>query len=161
MIPTLQHLPHSFKQLLMMMTLTLLLGVTMGLGLVMTTTGGDPSGIRDHYQGDVFVEGQIPEHYPMPVQELLITTHNHILTFTFIFGFLAGVIQFSGRLTPRQKRFLSIEPFISIVVTFGSMWGIRFISNGFVFLMIISSVLMYLSFYTMATVIFVECRGKN
>lgn len=139
------------------MVITLTLGVSLGLLVVFITTSGLPSGIAVHYQGDNPDEiDLIPDKYPMPVKELLITTHNHILSFTFIFGFLGLLIQFSGKLNSKQKQLLGIEPFISIILTFGCMWGIRFLSGSFVWLMLISSVLMYASFFIMITIILWE-----
>lgn len=157
MISSLSELPSNFRRLLVMVLVALTLGVSLGLGLVFISTSGTLSGITTHYQGDHSDDtGGIPDHYPMPVQELLITTHNHILTFTFIFGFLGGLIQLASRLKMKWKILLAAEPFISIIFTFGSMWGIRFVGSGFVWLMLISSGVMYFSFYIMIIVIIKE-----
>lgn len=153
----LSDIPTPVKRVLLGMIITLTIGVSLGLGLVFFTTSGLPGGITSHYQGDDPAAADlIPDKYPMPVKELLITTHNHILSFTFIFGFLAMLIQWSNRLKPNLKQLLGLEPFISIILTFGSMWGIRFISSAFVWVMLLSSVLLYSTFYLMITVIIWE-----
>lgn len=159
---TLNSLPVTLKRVLLAMLITLTVGVSMGLGLVFITTSAHPDGITSHYQGDKPAdEFEIPEKYPMPVKELLITTHNHILTFTFIFGILAVLIQFSPRLSRSMQQSLGLEPFLSILITFGSMWGIRFIHSGFVWLMLASSTLMYLSFYFMVAVLMIDLTGRS
>ncbi|MCF7796445.1 MAG: hypothetical protein K9N11_04310 [Lentisphaeria bacterium] len=159
---TLSQLPVTLKRVLLAMLITLTVGVSLGLSLVFFTTSAHPEGISRHYQGDQPVdELEIPEKYPMPVKELLITTHNHILTFTFIFGILGILIQFVSRLTPSMKQSLGLEPFLSILLTFGSMWGIRFIHSGFVWLMLASSMVMYLSFYLMVVLLVMDLTGET
>ncbi len=152
--PSLVDLPRGFKHVLFAFLITLTIGVTLGLGMVWMSTSATTEGVVSHYRGDDPAKVEfIPEKYPMPIKELLITTHNHILSFSMIFGVLGILIQFSSSLADNWIKFLSIEPFISIVVTFGSMWGIRYIHDGFVWLMFLSSSTLYLSFYMMIFVI--------
>jgi len=152
-------LPKGFKRVLLAFLTTLTIGVTLGLGMVWMSTSGTADGLVSHYRGDdpATVEF-IPEKYPMPIKELLITTHNHILSFTMIFGVLGVLIQYSRTLPSKWITFLSVEPFLSIVITFGSMWGIRFIHDGFFWLMLLSSSTLYLSFYTIIFIIIRELR---
>jgi len=143
-------LDKPVKNVLLAMLITLTLGVTLGLITVMLNTSGKPGEITAHYQGDDPASVElIPERYPMPVKQLLITTHNHILGFTFIFGFLGLLIQGVDKLSARMRQILGLEPFASIILTFGSMWGVRFISDHFVWVMMGSSILLYGSFYIM------------
>ncbi len=159
---SLSTIPSPLRRILTAMLITLAIGVTLGLLVVFVTTTGLPSGITVHYQGDNPDDVDlIPDKYPMPVKELLITTHNHILSFTFIFGFLGLLIQLSNKLNAKQKQLLGIEPFISIILTFGSMWGIRFLSGYFVWIMLLSSALMYVSFFIMITLILWELVSRQ
>ncbi len=159
---SLSTIPSPLRRILIAMLITLAIGVTLGLLVVFVTTTGLPSGITVHYQGDNPDDVDlIPDKYPMPVKELLITTHNHILSFTFIFGFLGLLIQLSNKLNAKQKQLLGIEPFISIILTFGSMWGIRFLSGYFVWIMLLSSALMYVSFFIMITLILWELVSRQ
>lgn len=149
--------PKCLKQVILAFLITLTIGVTLGLGMVWMSTSTTADGIVSHYRGDDPVSSDlIPEKYPMPIKELLLTTHNHILSFTLIFGILGGLIQFSKKLSNNWIKFLSIEPFVSVVITFGSMWGIRFIHDGFVWLMFLSSGTLYLSFYSIIFVTIME-----
>ena len=159
---SLSTIPSPLRRILIAMLITLAIGVTLGLLVVFVTTTGLPSGITVHYQGDNPDDVDlIPDKYPMPVKELLITTHNHILSFTFIFGFLGLLIQLSNKLNGKQKQLLGIEPFISIILTFGSMWGIRFLSGYFVWIMLLCSALMYVSFFIMITLILWELVSRQ
>jgi len=49
-----------------------------------------------------------------------------------------------------------IEPLISTLITFGSFFAIRYIHPNFVYFTMVSGVLMYVSFYVMAIIIFRE-----
>lgn len=142
--------------------LVMTLGVSLGLVLVADTTGGSPSGTIAHFQGDSPTpEDPIPMAYPMPLKELLITTHNHIITFTFIFGVLLLILELSGAARdPRIQRWMW-EPFVSIAVTFGSMWGIRYLHASFFYLMLLSSTLLYLSYYIIVGLILRALLKKN
>ena len=146
--------PLGLKRVVIAFLLTMSIGVTLGIGMVWMSTTATADGIVKHYRGDDPAEIEfIPEKYPMPVKELLNTTHNHVLSFTMIFGALGVLLQFTSRLSARWKAFFSVEPFVSIVTTFGSMWGIRFVHDGFVWLMFLSSFCLYMSFYAIMLLI--------
>ena len=71
------------------------------------------------------------------------TTHEHVNSFAII-SFMIGVIfYFNSIINGKLKTFLMIEPFISTIITFLSLWLIRFINTSFA-LNILSSTLMYL-----------------
>ena len=99
---------------------------------------------------------EIPEKYPKPTSELLNTTHTHILSMTFIFLIIGVFFFFNSLITGMLKTFLIIEPFISILLTLGGIWLIRFIHSSFSYLIIISGILMYLCFFIMIITIFYE-----
>ncbi len=96
-----------------------------------------------------------------PISEMLITTHNHILGFSFIFFITGMIFYFNSIISGFWKSFLLIEPTISIVITFGSIWLMRFVHEDFVYLTILSSVILYLSFFIMAGVSAYELKFKK
>ena len=57
--------------------------------------------------------------------------------------------------------FLIIEPLVSTLVSFGSMWVIRFFGEGFISVTIISAVLIYISFYIMIVISLFELNSKR
>ena len=61
------------------------IGVATGLIYLSTTAGTKFSGIEEHYKGSpVKDEYDIPEKYPKTINNLLLTTHNHLLSLSII-----------------------------------------------------------------------------
>ncbi len=130
------------------------IGVTTGLVYVKFTTDMNLSGTMEHYRGSELGDNfDIPEKYPPSFEKMLLTTHIHILSFSLIFFTLGGILYFSSLLGEGWKKFLMIEPLVSTFVTFGSLWGIRYIHSGFSFLTMFSGIFMYASFYIMVAFI--------
>ena len=158
----LQQLPAKIKLLLFFTVLNLTCGVSIGLYYVSNTTQLSPAGTTEHFGGSkIDTEFNIPEKYPKPVSELLITTHNHILSLTLIFLVIGGIFYFNSSITGGLKTFLIAEPFVSILTTFGGIWLIRFVHPAFSYLVIISGILMYGCYFTMAGVLLYELGLKK
>ena len=158
----LQQLSAKIKLLLFFTVLNLTFGVSIGLYYVSNTTQLSPAGTTEHFGGsEIDTEFDIPEKYPKPVSELLITTHNHILSLTLIFLVIGGIFYFNSTITGGLKTFLIGEPFISILTTFGGIWLIRFVHPGFVYLVIPSSILMYSCYFIMAGTLLFELALKK
>ena len=158
----LHQLPVKLKLLLLLTVVNLTVGVGIGLYYVANTTELTPAGTAEHFSGsEIDAEFDIPEKYPKPVSELLITTHNHILSLTLIFLVIGGIFYFNSTITGGLKNFLIAEPFISILTTFGGIWLIRFVHSAFVYLVIPSGILMYTCYFIMAGVLFYELRLKK
>ena len=159
---SLHQLPAKLKLLLLLMVVNLTVGVGIGLYYVANTTELTPAGTAEHFSGsEIDVEFAIPEKYPKPVSELLITTHNHILSLTLIFLVIGGIFYFNSTITGGLKTFLIAEPFISILTTFGGIWLIRFVHPAFVYLVIPSGILMYTCYFIMTGVLFYELGLKK
>ena len=76
---------------------------------------------------------------------MLTIVHTHILSMSFIF-FLLGALVWLSKLPKNLKLFLSVEPFISVLLTFG---GIYFLWTGLLwmkYVVIFSGILMTLTF---------------
>jgi len=158
----LYRIEKPLKRILTIFLITLTCGVIVGLIFLYQTTGYSDEATVNRINGSkVENEFDIPDYYPKPVSELLITTHNHIIGFSFIFFIIGGIFYFNSTVTGFWKSFLIIEPLISILITFGSLWGIRFIHTGFVYVTIASSTLIYTSYILMAAIIFYELNFKK
>ena len=155
-------LDNDLKTFLSLFLIVLSIGVTIGLIYVYSTTSISSIGIIDHYAGSETIdEFDIPLKYPKPINEMLLTTHNHIISFALIF-FLVGIIfYFNTIITGKIKFFLLLEPLISTIITFGSLWGIRFIDKSFIFITILSSSILYLSFYFIVLILLYELLIKK
>ncbi|NOX17337.1 MAG: hypothetical protein GXO87_03535 [Chlorobi bacterium] len=138
-------------------------GVSTGIIYLQFTTDLTPAGTIERYNGSPTNadEFEIAESYPKPISEMLITTHSHIISFALIFGALGFIFYFNSVITDFWKTFLIIEPLVSTLVTFLSIWGIRYVHEGFIFLTIASAMLMYISFYVMIIVLFYELLFKK
>ncbi len=161
----LYQLESSLKKFLTVFVLVLTIGVMVGLTYLSQTTGYSPQKAIERFNGSQVDISKdildIPETYPKPFSEMLITTHNHIIAFSLIFFALGIIFYFNSVLTGFWKLFFMIEPLISTIFTFGSIWGMRFIHPAFVYLAAISSVLLYLSFFTMVSIILYELIFKE
>ncbi len=158
----LYQLPRAIKLLLMLTVLNLTVGVGIGLYYVSNTTHLSPEGTAEQLRGSsVDNNFDIPEKFPKPTSELLTTTHNHIISMTFIFFIMGGIFYFNSIITGFWKSFFIAEPFFSILATFGGIWFIRFIHSSFSYLVMVSGVLMYLSFFIMAGTIIYELSHKK
>ena len=158
----LYQLPRAIKLLLMLTVLNLSVGVGIGLYYVSNTTQLSPEGTTEQFRGSsVDNNFDIPEKFPKPISELLTTTHNHIISMTFIFFIMGGIFYFNSIITGCWKSFFIAEPFFSILATFGGIWLIRFIHSSFSYLVMVSGILMYLSFFIMAGTIIYELSRKK
>ncbi len=155
-------LPVQLKKMIAALLLSLTFGVLIGLGFLYYTTSYTTKGAIERYNGSqVSEEFEITENYPKPISEIFITTHNHIIAFTLIFAVIASIFYFSSIINNSLKTFLLVEPFISIIISFGSLWLMRFVNPNFVFLMAVSSTLIYLSYFTMVSLILYEIFFKK
>lgn len=155
----------TLKKFLIAIIIVLSTGVVTGLIYLNYTTNYSPKGATQRFNGsselDISDEFDIPENYPKPIPEMLITTHNHILGFSFIFFIMGMIFYFNSIINGYWKTFFLIEPTISIVITFGSIWLMRYVDSNFVYLTVLSSTLLYLSFFIMAGVSIYELKFKR
>lgn len=156
-------LEQNLKNFIFYFIITLTFGVSVGLGYLYYTTSYSPSKAVERYNGSEISDGDfdIPENYPKPISELLITTHNHVIAFSFIFFFTGGIFYFNSIVSGNFKMFLIIEPFISTIISFSSLWVMRYLNSFFVYVMAISSSLIYISFYLMVSIIIYELKFKS
>jgi len=155
----------TLKNFLIAILFVLTTGLGTGLIYLSYTTNYTPKGTAERFNGTNIEQGindfDIPENYPKPISEMLLTTHNHILGFSFIFFITGLIFYFNSIINGFWKSFLLIEPIISIVITFGSIWLVRFVHEDFVYLTILSSSILYLSFFIMVGVSAYELKFKN
>ena len=159
---SLHKLDLTLKRFLLAYISVLTIGVMLGLLYVRTNTSFSLNGTVERFNGSsVDDEFSVPENYPKPISELLMTTHNHIIGFSFIFFSIGMIFYFNSTIIGVFKNILLFEPFLSILLTFGSIWGMRFIDDLFVYLLFISSTIMYLSYFIMAGVSAYELLFKK
>ena len=161
-LPRLVDLPQKIKYFLVAFLVLMTIGVTVGLVYVWETTSMSPVGASEHYSGSA-VSGDldIPEKYPKSVEGMLLTTHTHVISFAMIFLVLGGIFSLNSLIKGSLKTFVIIEPFITVLGTFGSIWGMRYLSSVYSYLSIIFGVMTYFTFYFMVGVVLYDLILKK
>ena len=154
-------LNKNLKALYISFLIVLSIGVTMGMTYIYLTTSMTIEGTETRYAGDTTPENFDPEidvleTTPKSILELVSHAHTHIISFSFIFFLTAFIFEKNSIINGKWKRFLMIEAFVSILLTFGGFFLIRCIDRSFSYLVIASSSIMYLSFYVMVLICLYE-----
>ena len=152
--------PKEIKLLIGVFIFVLSIGFFTGLLFVDETSSIEPNGIKEQYLGNESDEQAEVMKFKKSDQEMLTLVHNHILSMSIIF-FLLGLILSTTQLNKKLKLFLMIEPFISIVITFG---GIYLLWKGMVwmtFIVMFSGTLMTLTYALSVLIIFSQLFKKN
>ncbi len=137
--------PKEIKSVIVAFIVVLSIGFYGGLGFVNNTTSMQASGVASHYLGNEEIEDAEIMKFKKSKREILTIVHNHILSMSVIFFFLALILATTS-INKKLKYFLMIEPFVSIILTFG---GIYLLWSGilwFKYIIIFSGILMTLSF---------------
>jgi len=137
--------PKELKLLIAAFVIVLSIGFFSGLLFVNETSSANPNGIEEQYLGNESDEAAEIMKFKKSDQEMLTLAHNHILSMSVIF-FLVGLILSTTRLDKKLKLFLMIEPFASVILTFG---GIYLLWKGMIwmkYIVIFSGTLMALTF---------------
>ena len=129
-------LPKEVRYLIAMFLLCLVSGTTVGMLYLTSTTHLQYKGVAERYAGSETV--LLPEeksilieeldidvqHYPKSYNEMLLTTHNHLLSMSVFFFLNAFIFNMSSFARGWLKNFLMIEPLLSLLVTFVDYGGL-------------------------------------
>lgn len=114
-------LPKEIKLLVGTFLIILSVGFYTGLLFVNETSSATPSGIQENYLGNENDEEAQVMKFKKPEKEMLSIVHSHVLSMSMIF-FLLGLVLSITNLPKSLKLFLMIEPFLSIIMTFGGIY---------------------------------------
>lgn len=114
-------LPKEIKLLVGTFLIILSVGFYTGLIFVNETSSATPSGIQENYLGNENDEEAQVMKFKKPEKEMLSIVHSHVLSMSMIF-FLLGLTLSITNLPKSLKLFLMIEPFLSIIMTFGGIY---------------------------------------
>ena len=157
----LKYLDSTAKTFLAFFLITIQIGILIGIGYIYYTTNLNPEGTIEHYNGSEIIENDIPEEFPKPLEGMILTTHAHVNSFAMISLIIGLIFYFNSIISNKFKLFLMIEPFISTIITFLSIWIMRYLNDSFVYLVMISSMLMYLCWSIMIIVSLYEIILKK
>ncbi len=153
-------LPNEIKSFIAVFVLVLSVGYFTGLLFVGQTETTTPEGIEENYLGNENVKDADVMKFKKGDREMLTIIHTHILSMSFIFFLLGGILLLT-RLPKKLKFFLIIEPFFSILLTFG---GIYFMWKGILwmkYIVILSGILMTSVFLASVLIIFYQLFFKK
>lgn len=153
-------LPKSAKLLVVFFILTLSFGYFVGLRFVNENTNSTVDGIEEHYLGNETDEEAEVMKFKKAEKEIITTVHNHVTSMSLIFLTL-GVILLLTSIPKGLKKFLIVEPFISILLTFGGIWLLWSGVLWFKYVIIFSGTLLTLTFTTSVMLILLQLFKKN
>lgn len=152
--------PKEIKILIAVFLIVLSIGFFTGLLFVNDTSNMDSQGIEMQYLGNEIDEDADVMKFKKSGREILTMVHNHTLSLSMIFFMLALILSTTS-IHKKLKLFLMIEPFISVILTFG---GIYILWTGilwFKYVIMISGTLMTLSYATSVILILSQLFKKN
>ncbi len=153
-------LPKEIKIFIASFVIILSIGFFTGLFFVNETSSASPAGIQENYLGNEDDGNAEIMKFRKSEREMLTIVHTHILSMSFIF-FLLGILVWMTKLSKKVKLFLTVEPFFSVILTFG---GIYLLWTGILwmkYVVIFSGILMTLTFAASAIVVFYQLTLKS
>jgi hypothetical protein len=155
-----QTLPRELKLLIATFIIVLSIGFYTGLLFVSDTSSANPNGIEEQYLGNESDEDAVVMKFKKSSKEMLSLVHNHTLSMSVIF-FLVGLLISITKLPAKLKLFLMIEPFLSVMLTFG---GVYLLWDGMVwmkYVVMFSGTLMTLTFILATVIIMAQLFQKE
>jgi hypothetical protein len=154
-------LPKELKLLIGVFGIVLSIGFYSGITFVNETSGTNPKGIEENYLGNEEDEEADVMKFKKSEKEMLSIIHSHTITMSLMF-LIVGFLVYLTKIPKGIKMFLIIEPFASILLTFG---GIYFLWKGHLFMkyiVIFSGVLMTITYtISMLTIVFQLLKPKK
>jgi len=143
-----RHAPAPLRALGRWIVIVQVVGYTTALIFVRQTTGITPLGVASRYRGaDSTLVTDAAMQFPKSFAEMLTITHTHLLSMAAIFVFSSLGLALCERPSERWRTVLIVEPFVALLVSFSSMWLMRYVDARFSWLLILSSALMAVTFY--------------
>ena len=142
----LPELEKNTKSIILSYLIVLGIGMTFGLSYVYLTSEMQPSGMVERYLGN---NDEWEPKLAKTLMDLVSHAHDHITMFSIVFLSLSLIFNQTSTINGSWKRFLIIEPFFSILITFTGFFALRYISSNFAYIIMLSSGLMYIAFYVM------------
>jgi hypothetical protein len=155
-----QAFPKHIRLFIAAFVIVLSIGYGTGLLFVRQTDSVLPDGIEENYLGNEDIENAKVMKFEKGEREMLTILHTHVLSVSFIFFMLGGLVAITS-LPKKLKTFLMVEPFVSILLTFGGiylMWkGLTWMK----YIVAISGILMTVVFIVSAGIVLFQLAKKK
>jgi hypothetical protein len=145
--------PKYVRQFIFFFTLALAFGYFSGFKFLMGNTDLSSSGVEAHYNGNEDDETAETMIFKKTENEILTTIHGHAVSFSLIFLALGSIV-LTLPIKRKLKRFLLIEPFLSIILTFGGIWLLWKEITWFKYVIMVSGTLLTVTFLISIVLIF-------
>jgi len=153
-------LPKPLRVFIGAFVIILSVGYYTGLLFVSETSTASVNGIEENYLGNEADENAEVMKFKKSERQMLTIIHTHILSMSFIF-FLLGILVWFTKLPVKLKLFLTVEPFLSVLLTFG---GIYLLWSGvlwFKYIVIVSGFLMTARYTASALIVLYQLTFPN
>ncbi|TMU57216.1 hypothetical protein [Flagellimonas algicola] len=137
--------PREIRLFIAAFVVVLSIGFFTGILFVKQTESTTPAGVEENYLGNEEDESAEVMKFKKGEREMLTIVHTHILSMSFIFLLLGGLVWIT-RFPKNWKLFLTIEPFFSALLTFGGIYFMWMGISWMKYLVIFSGILMTLTF---------------
>lgn len=155
-----QELSKSAKMLLVCFLITLSFGFYTGLLFINENTNSTFNGVEEHYLGNEDDENAEVMKFKKSKKDIVTLVHNHVLSLSVIFFLLGGLLLLTN-LSPILKKILIVEPFISLLLTFGGIWVMWSGILWFKYVIMLSGILMTATFTTSVLIILFQLMRKK
>ena len=156
-LPNLSQLSNELKTLITAFVVVLSIGFYSGIRFVKETGAQTPNGVYKNYLGNEENEQAEVFKFKKTSREMISIVHSHIISMALIFFSIGGLLSMVN-LKKKLKLFIMIEPYASILLTFGGiylMWtGIEWMRYIVIFSGILMTICYSLSvFYILKTIL--------
>lgn len=152
--------PKEIKIFIAVFVCVLSVGFFTGLLFVKQTDSTTPAGIEVNYLGNEADEDAEVMKFEKGDREMLTIIHTHVLSMSFIFFLLGGLV-WLARAPKKLKLFLTLEPFFSIILTFGGIYLMWSGIHWFKYVVIFSGMLMTLTYTGSALLVLWQCLAPS
>lgn len=152
--------PKEIKMLIAIFLVVLSVGFFTGLLFVNDTSNMGSQGIEMQYLGNELDENAEVMKFKKSDREILTMVHNHVLSLSMIF-FIVALILSTTSINKKLKKFLMIEPFVSVILTFGGIYVLWTGVIWFKYVVMISGTLMTFSYATAVILILLQLFKKK
>lgn len=152
----LSQLPRDLRILVSCFIIVLNVGFFTGFNFVRVSTSLNADGIEKNYLGNESDESAEIMQFKKSEKDILTLIHNHILSLALVF-FVLSVLLYMTKVPDTLKTFLMIEPFASLVLTFGGIYVLWTGVLWFKYVIMISGIFMVFSLILISILILKDC----
>ncbi|MCR9225859.1 MAG: hypothetical protein NXH90_00355 [Flavobacteriaceae bacterium] len=153
LLPT---LPKELRVFIATFVIVLSVGYFTGLLFIQETESTSPVGIEENYLGNEEDEDAEVMKFKKGNREMLTVVHTHVLSMSLIFFLLGGLVWLT-KAPKKLKLFLTLEPFLSIILTFGGIYVMWSGVSWFRYIVIFSGILMTITYTGSAILVLWQC----